>query len=183
MSIDLTRLVADMQSPDPLTQGPALKEAARVTKVLASEAVKALAVSPAPAAAADQLSSFGSIEPLLESLMRQDVNCEAKSFAATLLLHFGSKVGVGYLLGALRRGEGPTLHIAMWLGKAGVTEAAEVIEEILKRWDLRLDPHGAATLIDALKGLTVTLPDGIRARVETEAMDPYRTSLLKLWGG
>jgi len=182
MSLDLTGLVSDMQSADPLRQGPALKEAARVTKALTSEAVKALAVSPAPAATADQLSSFGSIEPLLDSLLQQDVNCEVKSFAATLLLHFGSKAGVDYLLGALRRGEGPTLHIVTWLGKAGVTEAAELIEEILGRWNLQLDPYGAATLIDALKKLNVTLPAHLRARIQAEATDPYRASLLTLWG-
>jgi hypothetical protein len=33
MPLDLTRLVADIQSPDPLTQVPALKEAAFVTQV------------------------------------------------------------------------------------------------------------------------------------------------------
>ena len=55
MPLDLAKLVADMQSPDPVTQGPALKEAARVTNLLTSEAVKALATSSAPVAVADQL--------------------------------------------------------------------------------------------------------------------------------
>ena len=181
MYLDLTQLVTDMHSPDTATQGPALSEAARVTKVLAYEAVQALVISTAPAATADQLSSFGSIEQLLESLVRQDLKGENKFFAATLLLSFGSKAGVDCLLEALREGNGPTLHIAMWLGKSGVTQAAGLIEGVLKRWDLRLDPHGAATLIDALRKLMPTLPDDLRARVAAEAVDPYRPLLLKRW--
>jgi hypothetical protein len=143
--------------------------------------VKSLETSSARAAVADQLSSFGCIERLLENLMKEDVDCEAKAYAATLLLYFGSKTGVDYLLEALRRGEGPILHIAMWLGKAGIAEGAGVIEELLKQWDLRSDPYGAATLIDALKRTNGNLPDGIRARVEAEAAEPYRTTLLKRW--
>ncbi len=179
MSLDLTELIAAMQSPDPVTQGPALKEAAHVTRVLASEAVKALVDSSARAAAADQLAVFGSLQPLLEELIKQDLECETKCYAATLLLHLGSRVGVDHLLNAVRRGEGPTLHIAMWLGKAGVVEGAAAIEAVLSRWDLRADPYGAATLIDALKKLIGKIPDDVRRKIESETVDPYRASLLR----
>lgn len=178
MSINLEDLVADMQSTDPLRQIPALGRAAKLNNELVSAAVRALTVSSARLAAADQISRFLSVSPLLEALVEQDEPDETKVFAATLLLHFGSRAGVAFLLDALRRGSGLTLHIVGALNKGRILESAPIIANILLTWDVRSDPPGAFSLVSALANLGQPLSEDIRLKIEKEAVDPYKKLLL-----
>jgi hypothetical protein len=182
--MDLKDIVADIQSGDLHRQGPALREAGNVIQLLASEAVNALVASPSSSrlAVASEISRFGDVVvPLLDALMTEEHEADVKIFAGTLLLHFGSRSPVEYLLSALNRRDEPTLIIATALSKAGVQEAAGPIEEMLRALDLRSDVHTAAGLIADLKNLNIEMPPDLRAKIASEASGEYRTALLKQW--
>lgn len=179
--IDLTSLVSRMQSPNMEVQGPALVAAAQVTRTLTAEAVSALIRSSSRGVAAEQLATFGSLVPLLQDLVAAtEQDLEARAFAATLLLHFGSRFGAEQLMNMLRSREGPMVHIANWLGKAGVVESREVILDLIKEWNFRDDLPGGCTLLDSFRSLGGAIPSVVSTKINGELDEPYRAAVAKL---
>jgi hypothetical protein len=180
-AVDLTNLISALKCGDPQRQAAALDEANRVVHNVISEAVAALLVSSARFPIAERLVPMGlSLRQSLENLLKGDADFEAKTFAAVVLLKIGCPTGVNHLISALKLQTPGVGLIAASLSQAGIREAADVIAEILRRWDLVSDPYTAATLISSLKRYG-NLPEDVRALIRTAQISPsMRTALESL---
>lgn len=169
-----------IRSPDPAIQLSALEEAAFLSERLAAEAVEALLRGTVlRGLVAERIAEFGCVTRLLEGLLnRPDSNIEARAHAATLLLHFGSRSGVGVLLEMLRNGRGPLIHIVMWMGKARIDESYDLIIELLRKWNLREDVYTGLTILESLKNFGRALPPDIVAKIQRETDEPFRKAII-----
>ena len=146
----------------------ALDEAARIVRVLMSESIGAFVAAETRFPIADRLLKFGpAIIPLLERLLDQPIDDDARDHTAALLVELGSATGVPHLVSLLEHRSPHSILAAIVLGKARVKEAIPLIRRILDEWDCAVDPYTAATLIGVLKKLdapTDSLKASLRRR-------------------
>lgn len=160
-------------------QIPALVQASEIAQTLTSEAVSALFNSTAKVPVAEGLLRFGVIvRPLLEELLTTPADDETKTHAAAVLFDLGSKAGLPHLEFVLESGK-DFLIAANYLAKAHVSEAANAIERILRKWDVRADPYTANALIDDLRRLR-GVPDDLKQKLMQEYPVAMRPALAKL---
>jgi hypothetical protein len=113
----------------------------------------------------------------LEHVLTGDADFEAKTFAAVVLLKIGCTTGVNHLISALELQTPGAGMIASALSEAGIREAADVIAEVLRRWDFASDPYTAAGLIRSLRRYG-SLPPDVRALIHNAQVSPsMRTGL------
>ncbi len=178
--MDLAEIITALRSGDPQLQIPALVQASEIAQTLTSEAVSALFNSTAKVPVAEGLLRFGVIvRPLLEELLTTPADDETKTYAAAVLFDLGSKAGLPHLEFVLESGGKDFLIAANYLAKAHVSEAANAIERILRKWDVRADPYTANALIDDLKQLS-RVPDDLKQKLLQEYPVAMKPALVKL---
>jgi len=178
--VDLTKIVTALRSGDPQLQIPALAQASEIARTLTSEAVSALVNATAKVPVAESLLHFGVIvRPLLEELLRTPVDDETKTHAAAVLFELGSRAGLPHLKFVLESGGKDFVIAANYLAKAHVSEAADDIERILRKWDVRTDPYTANALIEDLRRLS-RVPEDLKQKLMQEYPVAMRPALAKL---
>jgi hypothetical protein len=150
---------------------------------LVQQSVRALFDSPPENvfAISDRLFAMGpAVVPELEKWLRRGGETEAMTYAALILIQFGSRSGVPQLLKALAEGHGASGAIATQLADAGITGAAEAIRDALIRLPIGKGhptaPHVAASLILALRKLDAPVPAEVVEKLARES--PSVMSLL-----
>jgi hypothetical protein len=183
MKTDLTLTVANLDNLAPDVQIQALEELSEAVVVLVEKAVDTLKSSPHPFLVAERLNLFGSlvIEPL-ERLINSDVSSETKILASLVLLQFGSKVGLPYLLEAIVTDHNYACLATGHLVKAGVTEVGDRIIARLRLCQLE-EVDLILCLVQGLKDLGIQLPSDARTRFTSPgAPNLLRVGLRKIFG-
>jgi HEAT repeat protein len=162
--MDEAQIIDALRSKD-IRLAIGLDEAARITKALTAESIRAFIESETRFPIAARLFKFGpSIIPMLKDLLNQPIDDDdARNHTAALLLELGSKTGVPHLLSILEDNRQSSPMAALVLGKAGIREAGPFIRGVLEKWDCVADPYPAATFVDALKKIDA-LPDSLKSK-------------------
>jgi hypothetical protein len=178
--MELSEILAGLRSEDVLLQVSALTAASELVRQLTGEAIDLFLRTDFRHPIAETLLKFGGVmKPPLEDVLTRPVDDDAKATAAALLFELGSMAGIPYLKSLLDAGKVPRGLAALYLGKAHVSDAAGSVERALRQWDVRSDPYGAGTLIDALMTLG-SIPSDLRQHLLEEWPEQMKPALLKL---
>jgi hypothetical protein len=178
--VDESQIIEALQSGDLERQAPALDEAARIVKALMAESIRAFLGAEIRFPIAAQLFKFGPcIVPMLEELLGQPMEEDARNHASALLLELGSKAGVPHLLSILQQRRESSPMAALVLGKARIREAAPLIRDVLETWDCAADPYTGATFVDALKKVD-SIPDSLKESLRLKWPTTMAPALEKL---
>lgn len=131
-------------------------------------------------AIASKLRDLGPVViPYLEQAL-QEGTADAASLrqCAAVLLHFGNRTGVPYLLQDLTAPEGDAPFSALQLANIGHREALEPISRLLAGDIMKNLPNEAFVLIDAHQKLA-PLPDDLQHHLHTQVPEKLRTDLTK----
>ena len=164
MKTDVHEIFKMLGSDDLLHQISGINAARELIDQIVQRSVQILFSAPKENAFAisDRLFAMGPVvAPELERHLRTGGEPEAMTYAALILMQFGSRAGVPLLLQALREGSGASGAIATQLAAADVAGAGEAITDALKRWPLCKDPYTAVTMISALRTLNASVPDEV----------------------
>ena len=159
--INLNLVMNDLDSTQINKQIPAVEEAATIVEELAIKAVQSLLNSSNPFLVAERLNRFGSIiVPHLEKLLQESSNSEVNILASLVLLQLNSKVGIPFLLAAIKDDDEYAILAAQHLSKVGIKDAIEPIcdrlgNSKLEEIDLILG------LLDALSEIDGKLPEDL----------------------
>ena len=147
-------IIQNLRSGDIERQTHALEDAASSINQLVAEAISAFVRSDAKIPLAERLIPLGtSIQPGLERLLSQPCDEETRVHASAVLLYVGSRAGVPCLMDHLTNNSAFADFSALQLSKAGVTEASEPIERILRTNIIATQPYVAFGLISSLRKL------------------------------
>lgn len=135
---DLQSVIENLSSNEIEPQIVAVEKAAEISNFLTAKAIEALKKGPHRYFVSERLYRFGSavVKPL-EELLKESDDSETKILASLVLLRFGSKVGVPWLLDAVAKDEQYPSLVATCLAAAGITEAIEPIVARLRRSEFR----------------------------------------------
>ncbi len=161
--VNLNLLMKDLDSTEIAKQIPAVEESVTIVDGLAIKAVEALQNSSNPFLVAERLNRFGSIiVPHLEKLLQESDNSEVNILASLVLLQLNSKVGLSFLLVAIKDDEEYAILAAQHLAKAGINDAIEPICDRLRNSKLEeIDLDLIVSLLDALGKLNNKLPEDL----------------------
>lgn len=178
---ELGAVLGRLSSAEPEAQIGAVEELIHVSNQVVDRVLQEFA-KPGPARYLifERLGRFGSliVEPLEQLLERSGDDRELRVLAAAALLSFNSRVGVGFLLDAVRP-EDPLVCLAAGiLAKSKVAEAAPRLHDAIKQCAL----HRTAVLeclTTALWTFTNPLPEDVEEHLR--GMEPgwLRDSLLR----
>ena len=164
MKTDVREIIQLLGSDDLLQQISGINAARELVDRIVQRSVQILFNAPKENAFAisDRLFAMGPVVvPELERSLRSGGEPEAITYAALILIQFGSRAGVPQLLQALKESSGASGAIATQLAAAGVAGASEAITDALMHWPLSKDPYTAVTMISALRMLKASVPSKI----------------------
>ncbi|MFF0437484.1 hypothetical protein ACFYU9_35370 [Streptomyces sp. NPDC004327] len=126
----------------------------------------------------ERLGRFGSlmIEPM-ERVHQEAEDQDLKLMSASALTYLGSKVGVPTLMGAIAAGNPNLCMAAISLSSAGVSEAANPIEEALLECDLA-DTRTVECLVSSLRRLKHAMSESVYLRLREVEPKWLRDSLI-----
>ena len=166
--INFNLVMKDLNSTQIEKQIPAVEEAINIVDTLAMKAVEGLQNSSNRFLVAERLNCFGSIiVPHLEKLLQESNNSEVKILASLVLLQLNSKIGVPFLLVAIKEDDEYAILAAQHLAKAGIKHAIEPIYTRLTSSKLE-EIDLIVSLLDSLNKLNGKLPQNLLQRFTSE---------------
>lgn len=161
---NLDLLMDNLDSTQVEKQIPAIEEARIIVNTLAMKAVESLQTSSNRFLVAERLNCFGSIIiPHLEKLLQESGDSEVQILASLVLLQLNSKIGVSFLLDAIKNDDEYAILAAQHLAKAEIKDAIEPICDRLRNSNLE-EIDLIVSLLDSLNKLDVKLPQDLLQR-------------------
>ena len=163
-------------SEDIELQTSAIQEAADTVGEIMNTAVQGILRSRNPLLTCDALSVFGSVlNRCLEEQLRRNCSKEVKLNISLLLLSFGSREGIDYVMEELRSGGELEFLAASSLAGAGVSDAgADIVERLRVLTGKSRFRRGEApkfqALFNALRKLQIAIPEEIKADLTAEGV-------------
>ena len=180
LSLRVKHALDALESPDFWSRAQAVEDLAACAVAIAERVASAFAADEdARWVIAERLGGFGSLmlEPM-ERVYREADDEGLRQMTASLLLRMGSSVGVPSLMRAVEPGNPHLLTAAAALSRAGISEAAELIESAILECDLS-DFKALDILVSSLRDLNVRMSEPVYLRLSRVEQEWFRDSLIK----